>query len=203
MQKFAYNSLSGLGISTRDNTSRDSMISLSTKDGSMNSHRWGFTDLGCEDGWMVSEHVPFSNDTETLIRTWMKPLGNFHIRVHRVTLSREYSVSEGGFSIGIWDDYRESKSTEHGFQVSSNELESSISTVSNVSFKYTEMRPQPGMHLLAPFAVYPAYRTDVLEAGTYIFASVFKINKAGKGEELPTISLHGDGEVFLNGKRLL
>ena len=200
--KFAYNSLAGFGISTRDNTSRDSMISLSTKDGSMTSHRWGFTDLGRCDGWMVSEHTPFSNDPGTLIRTWMKPFGSFHVRVHRVTLSREYSVSEGGFAIGLWDDFRESEKTGQGFVIRSHELESCISTAANVSFGYTEMRPQPGMHLMAPYAAYPAYRTGMLEAGTYLFASVIGIHKVGQGQKLPGISIDGD-EILLDGNVVL
>lgn len=198
--KFAYNSLSGFGISTRDNTSRDNMISLSTKDGSMTSHRWGFTDLGRCGGWMISEHMPFSNDPETLIKTYMKPFGGFHVRIHLVVLSREYSVSEGGFSIGLWDDQRESVAAGQGFAVRTDALESYISTASDVEIKYCEMRPNPGMHLMAPFAAYPGYRTGLLPAGKYVFASVFGIHRTGKGSQ-PVIKLD-ENIVYLDGERV-
>ena len=132
----------------------------------------------------------------------MKPFGSCHVRIHLVTLSREYSVSEGGFAIGLWDDFRESEKTGQGFVIRSHELESCISTASNVSFSYTEMRPQPGMHLMAPYAAYPAYRTGMLEAGTYLFASVIGIHKVGQGQKLPRISIDGD-EVMLDGNVVL
>lgn len=189
--KFAYNSLAGFGLSTHDNVSRDNMISLSTTNGSMTSHRWGFTDLGREDGWMISVHTPFSNDPETVIKTFMKPLCGFHVRIHLVTLSREYSVSEGGFAVGLWDDYRESEAAEQGFIVKTKTLESYISTASDAKLVYCEMRPNPGMHLMAPYSAYPAYRTDPLPAGKYVFASVFGIHKLGKGSQ-PVVKLDGN-----------
>lgn len=48
--KFAYHSRAGFGISTRDSVSIDNMISLVTPDGAMESHRFGFEDLGGSDG---------------------------------------------------------------------------------------------------------------------------------------------------------
>ena len=53
---------------------------------------------------------------------------------------------------------------------------------------------------MAPFAAYPAYRTDLLSAGKYVFASVFGIHKRGKGSQ-PVIKLDGNS-VFLDGERV-
>jgi hypothetical protein len=137
--KFAYNSRSGFAISTHDNISADNMICLETRDHSMTSHRWGFTDLGEENGFMVSEHTPFSNDRGTVIRTWMRPLRNgWHLRVHRVTLSQEYRIYEGGFSVGLWDDYRGSRAEGSGFSLWNRELISHIGTAASVSVKFAE-----------------------------------------------------------------
>ena len=199
--KFAYNSRSGFGLSTRDNTSSDNMISLSTADGSMASHRWGFSDLGIEDGFMVSEHTPFSNDPETVIRTYMRVLDDgWHLRIHRVKLSRQYIVSEGGLSIGLWDDFREVGRDGDIFYIRSRELVSRMATVSTVGFGYSERRPQPGMQLYAPFAAYPCYSTRLLDAGEYIFASVFAIHAAGYEAVTPCISLDKD-RIEINAGR--
>ncbi|MBQ7321006.1 MAG: DUF2264 domain-containing protein [Clostridia bacterium] len=190
--KFAYNSRSGFAISTHDLVSADNMICLETRDHAMTSHRWGFTDLGEEHGFMVSEHTPFSNDRGTVIRTWMRPLPNgWHLRVHRVTLSQEYRIYEGGFSVGLWDDYRESRTEGSGFSLWNRELISHIGTAASVPVKFAERRPQPGMHLLAPFAAYPAYRTDILPAGEYLFASVIGIHDRSAAVTLPYIAMNG------------
>ena len=199
--KFAYNSRSGFAISTRDNCSCDNMISLSTRDCSMASHRWGFTDLGCRDGVMISEHTPFSNDPATVIRTFMLPLeGGWHMRVHRVKLSQEYIITEGGFSIGLWDDYRESGSDGAGFMLKNRRLKSYMQTSATVKCGYCEKRPQPGMHLNAPFAAYPAYVTAPLEAGEYIFASIFGIHDADVRTQPPTVLLDQEEVVLRLGE---
>jgi hypothetical protein len=176
------------------------MICLETRDHSMTSHRWGFTDLGEENGFMVSEHTPFSNDRGTVIRTWMRPLRNgWHLRVHRVTLSQEYRIYEGGFSVGLWDDYRESRAEGSGFSLWNRELISHIGTAASVSVKFAERRPQPGMHLLAPFAAYPAYRTEILPAGEYLFASVVGIHDRDAAVALPTVVLDGSDVILTMG----
>lgn len=195
--KFAYNSRSGFAVSTRDCVSADNMICLTTRDCAMTSHRWGFTDLGEENGFMVSEHLPFSNDRATVIRTWMRPLANgWHVRVHRVTLSQEYGIHEGGFSIGLWDDYRESRADGCGFAVWNRELISHIVTTASVPIKYAVRRPQPGMHLLAPFAAYPVYQTELLPSGEYWFASVVGIHNRSAAPLPPTVAWD-DGGVTL------
>ena len=135
-----------------------------------------------------------------MIKTFMKPFDGFHVRIHLVTLSREYSVSEGGFAVGLWDDYRESEAAEQGFTVKTKELESYISTASDAKLGYCEMRSNPGMHLMAPYAAYPAYRTGLLHAGKYVFASVFGIHKPGKGSQ-PVVELEGN-IVYLDGERV-
>lgn len=200
--KFAYNSLAGFALSTHDCVSCDNMICLSTPDGSMTSHRWGFTDLGRKHGWLVSEHTPFSNDESTVVRSYVRPLSKgWHARVHLVTLSRSYRVCEGGFSIGLWDDFRRFDSGEEGVLLTGSGLKSAMKTVSDVSFDYTEMQPQPGMHLSAPFAAYPAFRTGILSKGTYVFASVFGIHRSQAETVFPQLALDGK-RLILDGESL-
>ena len=42
----------------------------------------------------------------------------------------------------------------------------------------------------------------MLEAGTYLFASVIGIHKVGQGQKLPGISIDGD-EVLLDGSKVI
>lgn len=192
--KFCYNSLSGFALSCRDTVSSDNMISLKTADHSMVSHRWGFKDLGKDHEIMISEHIPFSNDGKTVIKTWMLILeGSLHIRIHKVTLSQKYAVKEGGFSIGMWDDYRESSEKNGVFMTKTAKYTSYIKTVASVPTSYSEKYPQPGMHLMAPLSVYPAYDTGLLNAGEYIFASFFAVAKNGTTDiTVPNITINGN-----------
>jgi hypothetical protein len=169
------------------------MIGLTTADESMTSHRWGFINHDCRDGFMYSEHTPFSNDPETKIETFLKPIDNgWHLRIHRVKLSRQYKICEGGFSIGLWDDWRKSEQKGDLFSLWNRKLISRMSTAASVNIKYDVKKPQPGMHLLAPFAVYPAYSTELLSAGEYYFVSVFGIHDIGTEISVPEIKLDGD-----------
>lgn len=103
--KFCYNSLTGFGISSRDNVSLDCAAGLTTPDDAMTSHRLGFCDKGLKNGGLLSTHTPFSNDPGTTIKTVVVPLGGgCHLRVHLLTLSQPYKFTDGGFSIGYNSD---------------------------------------------------------------------------------------------------
>lgn len=196
--KFVYNSRAGFGISSHDIIGSDNMITLITPDESMKSHRYGFTDLGTTaNGCMVSEHIPFANDRTTRIVTYLLPLGgSMHLRVHRVILSQTYKLCEGGYSLGIWDDYRITVKTNGGFTVKNRVLESILYTAASTEIQFRESKHQPGMHMLAPFSVYPTYASDLLDAGIYLFASVVAVRNIGTADNIPTVSLDGS-TVFL------
>lgn len=200
--KFAYNSRAGYGLSVPDVVSFDSMISLSTPDGQMASHRRRIEQNRIEDGVLISLHTPFSNDPETTIETRILPLTDgYHVRVHRVHLSRPYQVCEGGFTIGITDDH---------FKIDGNTFVygqkiSRITAVSPTPVKYAIEAVQPGMHLLAPQAMYPAYRTGVLTPGDYLFAATIFFTTDGTESPAPKISIDGNKVVVEStaGKKLL
>jgi hypothetical protein len=187
--KFVYNSRSGFGISAADNVSCDNMISLETWDGTQTSRRMGYTDLGFQGNFLVSEHTPFTNDAGSRIRSYMLPLGQgFHVRAHTVTLSQPYKILQGGFSVGPWDDGSESDFGQSAWYTDGKGKFSLIHTVSQTPFRYCIKRHTPGLHLLAPQSGYPAYTTDVVEAGTYRLASVFYFGNH-LPETLPQLTL--------------
>jgi hypothetical protein len=183
--KFAYNSASGFACSTSDTVSYDSMISLQTPDETMASHRVGFTVLSGSERILRSIHTPFSNDPDTKIETCLLLLENCHVRAHKITLSRQYRVREGGFALGRWDDERKAV-FKPGFAMVSNRRYTSVMKVwcSCPTTVFLESS-QAGYHLYAPLASYPAWRTDVLPEGEYCAISVFAVFPIGEEEELP------------------
>ena len=202
--KFAYNSGTGFACSSPDVVSADSMICLSTPDESMMSHRLGIEDFGYDGEFLHSAHTPFANDPETVIETWILPLGNAHVRVHRVRLAREYTVSEGSFALGRWDDYRPSECDEKRAVVENRDMFSLIQVAAEVPVELYIENPHAGYHLYAPLASYPAYRTkQPLGNGEYIFAAVCAAGRlAAKNDDLPETTVEGNHVVVESrGKR--
>ena len=187
--KFAYNSRSGFGVSTHDNICFDNMISLQTPERSMASHRWGFVDLGLEGELLLSYHLPFANDKNTRIVTAMLPLlDGCHVRLHKVTLSQEYNIREGGFSVPLWNDYHTETLKDSVYTMENGSLYSVMTATATVPLTFYEYKPQPAMHLLAPLSRFPAYETGILKEGTYYFASAYCISTE-KENSLPELDL--------------
>lgn len=186
--KFAYNSRAGFAIGSRDMIAIDNMISLSTPDGYMRSHRMRINNSRYENGVFYSEHTPFSNDPATVIKTHIIPLRlGYHVRVHKVILAQAYSVREGAFAIGLDADNFVWCAERHTF--SFGEQISSIDTVSTVPVRYTFAETHPGMHSHKPFAMVPCYCTGVLPSGEYIFATTVGFSTDGVLDGAPTVTL--------------
>lgn len=201
--KFVYSSAAGFGCSSSDVVSLDSMIGLETPDMSMTSHRLGYEDLGCEYGILRSRHIPFANDAQTYIDTWIIPLSGIHVRIHSVTLSQEYFVKEGGFSIGRWDDYAPVEHRNEMIVLENHEYRSFMKVVSDTQIVYDVGMVQAGCHMYAPLASYPMYMTPKpLKAGKYIFAGVYGLKRRNGGDtELPEIEMHGGAVIVRFGGR--
>jgi len=199
--KFAYNSASGFACSCTENIAYDSMIALTTPDLAMTSHRLGIVDRGVRKydtavkEYMVlwSMHVPFSNDPETSIESWIIPMEGMHVRVHKVKLSQPYYVKEGGFALARWDDYCPKKRGSDYADVSNRDYTSVLKVASNVTGVVTGIEEaQAGYHLYGPLAAYPNYATvEPLEAGTYLFAAAFALCSVGNIDqmELPELCI--------------
>ena len=187
--KFCYNSRAGFSISTRDKAGFDNMISLSTRDASMESLRTKIYTVSSASDLQVSYHYPFANDPESVIKTWVLPLSQgYHVRIHKVSLGREYRVSEGGFCIGVTDDnvqFEQSKIT-YGNTVSS------IEVVSDVPVKLSSRPAHPGMHNLSPLAYYPVWRTEPLARGEYLFVSTVFFSTKEMPQSKPEIAIEGN-----------
>lgn len=187
--KFAYNSRAGFAISSRDKVSQDNMISLSTPDKSMISHRAKIYTIESSKEMQVSYQIPFVNDPETKITTWVLPLSKgYHVRIHKVNISQGniYKIGEGGFCIGVLDDsYRFCDGI-----LQYKNMVSKIKVVSPCETKYVCERPHTGMHNLRPLAFYPKWSTTgVLEKGEYIFASIVFFSTDKMPEEKPEVKI--------------
>jgi hypothetical protein len=173
--KFAYNTRTGFGISTRDSVSSDNMISLITPDGTQESHRFGFEDRGTnEDGNILySCHKPFSNDPETRIETAVLIIQpGLDVRVHKVTVSQPYTVLEGGFCVPLWDDRRKVDTVAQQITVGTDVFKSRLIACGTAERTVAVRQVQPGMNLMAPMAVYPSAEAFLTVKGSYIFATV-------------------------------
>ncbi len=189
--KFCYNSRAGFAISTRDNTATDNMISLVTPNGRMASERSEIITLSTSEQLLVSRHLPFANDKETVITSYVVPLsGGWHVRVHKVKLSQPYIIKEGGFAVGTNDD----DYIAYGNTVSKGKKLSKIEALFGGEISYTPSAVHPGMHLLNPQAVYPSYKTQVLEIGEYVIGCKVLYTSTGKVGETP--------DVIINNQRV-
>ena len=184
--KFCYNSRAGFALSTRDKAGFDNMISLYTPGQTMTSLRGKIHTVESSKECLISYHIPFDNDPETTIKTWILPLSQgYHVRVHRVTLSRPYGVREGGFSIGVTDDAIQSR---NGTLIYGNTV-SRINVVASADTKFDLQRIHPGMHNLRPHAYYPTWKTKTLPAGEYVFATTVFFSTDKHPKEEPTVLL--------------
>lgn len=174
--KFAYHSRAGFGLSTRDEVSPDNMIVLLTPDGSLESHRFGFEDLGCkwEGRLLLSRHFPFANDAGTRIETAVLILSpESHLRVHLVHLAQSYRVREGGFCVPLPTDERQVRTDADTALIKANGWCSALKVSATVPVHTGVHNLTPGMNLMAPMASCPLWETDVLQPGTYVFATAF------------------------------
>ena len=165
------------------------MISLCTEDLSMASLRGKICTLYSDKELLVSYHIPFSNDPDTKITTYLLPLSKgYHARVHKVELSRPYQVREGGFCIGTLDDaYKYSEGT-----LCYKGALSKISVVSNCQTVSELQNIHPGMHNLCPMAYYPTWKTaGLLGAGEYIFATSVFFSDGKIPADEPIIKIEG------------
>ena len=184
--KFCYNSRAGFALSSRDKAGFDNMISLYTPGLVMTSLRGKIYTVESSKECLVSYHIPFDNDPETSIKTWTLPLSKgYHVRIHKVTLSRPYGVREGGFCIGVTDDssqYRDGILT-YGSTVSK------IRVISNCETKLELQRIHPGMHNLRPLALFPTWKSKILPAGEYLFATTVFFSTDKQPAEEPNVTL--------------
>ena len=166
------------------------MISLCTEDLSMASLRGKIYTCYSDKELLVSYHIPFSNDPDTKITTYLLPLSKgYHVRVHKVELSRPYQVREGGFSIGTSDDaYKYSEGA-----LTYKEALSKINVTSSCDTVFELQNIHPGMHNLRPMAYYPTWKTaGSLSAGEYVFASTVFFSDGKIPVEEPSVQINGN-----------
>lgn len=191
--KFAYNSKSGITLSSADKRSFDSMISLITPDRCMASSRRHFEIIKNTESSFISCHIPFPNDPETKIITKLVPLYNgWHIRLHKVILSRPYIVHEGGFSIPTFNDYRNLSYSDNVVTLFNDSYKSIMTAIGTVPFKYGKEFSHHGLNTISSLTLNPYYETDVLESGIYHFVSAYTLTGQYKALTIPNIEQYFD-----------
>jgi len=110
-----------------------------------------------------------------------------HVRAHKVRLSRPYRIREGGFTVPRQDDYCPSACTADSASVENDKYVSRLQVLSDCPVKTKIFSPQAGYHLYAPLASYPAWETDVSEAGEYVFVTAFFFGRRESAPVLPDL----------------
>jgi len=213
--KFAYNTRAGFGFSTKDIIASDNMISLRTeykfKTTQLASHRGVFKDLGEKNGVFYSEHLPFSNDLKTKIKTALIPIGDgVHIRIHKVRLSQKYYVSEGGFSLGRRTDDQQILKGGKWISLVTEAGHSFLYSYTPTDLMFETRKILPNYHILYPLASYPMYITkEKLDKGNYTFVTLFffedktKVTKRSINNKIikfPKIKFINSNHIIIDAK---
>jgi hypothetical protein len=101
--RFAYSSAFGFSVESverLDLAAGDNMLILSDDAGRHIRRREGSADWHVDDTWARSRWHPW-DDVE--VETFIMPLGDWHLRAHRITARRALVGAEGGFALPIGD----------------------------------------------------------------------------------------------------
>jgi len=113
-EKFAYSTAFGFSVPKAEwglaQGAFDSMLALSEAGDNLYRvrRRNEETSIG-DDGALYARWRPWP-DVE--VRTWIVPGLPWHVRVHRIETARRLDVAEGGFALGVREDFRSEKSED-------------------------------------------------------------------------------------------
>lgn len=118
--KFATSSAFGFNLSeSNGEPGCDQMICLSVDGGLTWSHRRWMEFVGRDGEWWISRHYPFQAFPECVVTTAIAARGLWHVRLHRLQLSRATTVREGGAPLPTAERQPEEIFDENGVGVES------------------------------------------------------------------------------------
>ncbi|GLC79732.1 hypothetical protein LBYZC6_18460 [Lacrimispora brassicae] len=118
-----------------------------------------------------------------------------HIRFHKITLSQEYYIGEGGFAVPMYNDSKSVETKKNSIIVSSDQLSSQMKVYSELDLKLSYREIQPGYHLCAPIAGYPYYETvKPCPPGEYIMTAWFSVASEKAEMHEPDVAVEIDAD---------
>lgn len=180
--KFVYSTMFGFSVSKGayglTQGAHDSMLALSECDEYFRVRRY-CEEFSIADNHIYSKWLPW-HDVE--VRTWLVPVGRWHVRVHSVKTGRPLDAAEGGFAIRlpqghgeIVDDHETVPPPQAGSYAQTHEMISGIMPLTGYSL--TEggelVWPEANTNVLFPRAVIPTLKARLQPGEHMLVSAVF------------------------------
>jgi len=172
--KFAYSILFGFsvpkGYRGLVQGAYDSMLALSEGDNYYRTR--GFCEsFEAHDSYLYSLWKPWSN---VQVRTWLVPIGGWHVRIHAILTERRIDAAEGGFALKKPDDYIPSDNkmvnvmADRALARTDSQQSGMINLLGYEQARMIE--PEPNTNVLYPCTLIPTL-TAHLEPGEHLLVS--------------------------------
>lgn len=169
--KFAYSNQFGFSVSKEPyglkNGAFDSMLALSEQDNHWRVRR------SCEQVQITEEYIyslwkPWNDVT---IETWLIPINQWHVRLHRIENERVLDTAEGGFALPFDSKYENSGEESHSFVHTTGGYSGMIDLLNER--KHDMIQSAPNTNILhADVSIIPTLLTS-LEIGSHWLAGAF------------------------------
>ncbi len=213
--KFAYSTDFGFSVSISpfgfDKTGCDSMLFFSEGDGYWRPRRKVEYCLSTDEQ-LYSRWSPFP---DVVVRTWLFPAGDWHVRIHMVSSKRDVVMKEGGFGIMRYDGIQPDVGFEQTFFSNGHGLEIKlpwgVSVVEDLlGVRMAEcVKPRPNLNLMFSTSVVPVLNSGCRSDETVMLATLVGAGLYRKG--VPSITrtkpeVHVDvakSYIEINGKQVV
>jgi len=127
------------------------------------------------DAQLYSRWAPFP---DVMVRTWLLPAGDWHVRIHAVSAGRDVVMKEGGFGIMRYDGIQPDAGCEqmlfangHGLEV---RLPWGLSVVEDLLGVRTVecVKPRPNLNLMFSTSVVPVLDSACRRGETVVLATL-------------------------------
>ncbi|KOR89334.1 DUF2264 domain-containing protein [Paenibacillus solani] len=207
--KFAYSTRFGFSVPKGyyglGEGAYDSMLALSECDEHYRVRRF-CEDFRIEESHVYSRWLPW-HDVE--IRTWLIPVGLWHVRIHRIRSDRPLTAAEGGFAVGRMTDFalNETEAVKAEADRIAAMMPGGISGIVNVQGYGGAIivYPEANTNLLKPRTMIPTL-TARLEPGEHVLisavygASNCDENRIGYGFP-PAVECSHEGKISVTDPR--
>jgi len=172
-EKFAYSTAFAFSVPKSalmlNRGAYDSMLALS-EDELFWHTRYGVTEYKIRDDKVESVWHPFS---DVKVATTIVPMGDWHIRIHKITTPRRLFAAEGGYAIPRDDGLGLAKTQVEGITAMAvcNDLTSGIASLLGFASAKIVV-PEPNTNLLYPRTVLPTLMAEVPSGETVLVCAV-------------------------------
>lgn len=178
--KFVYSSLFGFSVSKGNHDAmqkaNDNILAVSEQGSSYFVTKEAVIDQEVTEYYTKQSWEPFP---QTKIISWIVPLGDWHVRIHRILNERAIVVSDGGFSNKTFNSH------PHNYPIKKHlgaiYHESSLGVTATVAYygyeTVTSVFPDPNTNLLFPNTVFDACEGNLLVGEHWLISAHYGSQK--------------------------